>query len=113
MQLASFSNFIAFGNRVSIDLRVIIPSVSPSLIHVFDEIPLMEDSHEFAVKFNETAESLFHSLIGRLMKAGFSGLASEVAEALDSIRFADGVQEEQSCWITELSLLNLRKFPLT
>lgn len=107
---ATFVNFIAFGKRTSIDLRVVI-GMPPKHFHVSAEEPNHGSEDEIALSFIEMAEKLYGELCAALIKAGYTDFVECLGkEVLGSTEFADGAQESFALWISTLYRLNNMEF---
>ncbi|DAD50138.1 hypothetical protein QIJ71_gp1 [ssRNA phage Gerhypos.3_17] len=118
MKQVSFSNFIAFGKRMSIDIRVISSfDVNgqaigiPTQFTISDEIPNTGDSDGIHISFNEMAERLIHDLVLQLNSRGLTALGIELTKRFrNSVEFADGYLESFAGIIALIYELNNETF---
>lgn len=90
MMQATFVNFVAFGKRTSIDLRIVISIAGyqgiPVNVHVGDECENTGDYDGIHRSFTELAEACFEKLRVELFECGHAGLVELLDSALDDVR---------------------------
>jgi len=122
MKQVTFSNFIAFGKRMSIDIRVTICQAIPDSLGIWhatgkpvqivvsDEVPNTGDSEGICIQFNEMANRLLIDLVMQLNELGLTALHAELAKRIRESEFTDGNREEFSTLIGLIYELNHETF---
>ncbi len=112
MQIANFSNFIAFGQRISIDLRVVLLSL-PKHIHVSADAPNEGAADDVEESFVELAKSLYNDLCGKLLEVGQADLVAELERERALTQSEIGGSMDKLCpWLTFFYKLNNFTFKL-
>jgi hypothetical protein len=133
MKQVEFTNFIGFGNRISIDIRCSYFDVAAwnnvlkqrghvawsdgvvKQIHLSTEMQSTGDGDGMAIEFNEAASRLLVDLAVQLHNAGLSALHVELAKRLSYAQgeregTAEDVYSTFAHLITLITELNSEKF---
>jgi hypothetical protein len=103
MYEATFVNFIAFGKRTSIDLRVVISNAGhvgiPAQIHVGLEDENPGDYSGFMKSFVKLANAAYTDLVGKLNELGHASLVEMLESQLEEVQME--AAEEEGVMLTE------------
>jgi len=122
MTKVQFVNFVAFGKRNSIDLRVVVVTGrgAPVHYHVGEEIPQNGSPSSIIAGFNELASSLFSDLVVELGSSGETQLIEVLVSLKDECEGEAYAEHGVSCegstfrmWVSFFASLNETEIKIT